>query len=149
MVYTSMDIDFAVTSGIDRRGITCALHELGFQPHGRVFVHPDTVYSLDFVADRPYLEQHPIYEFAEISTASGTVRILHLQDAIADLIAAFLHWSDSESLDVAVRAAVAARDRLTWARVSAALQKLDATSPDTAQRMTLAQARLKQALAGV
>ena len=148
-VCTSMDIDFAVTSGIDRRRITRALHELGFQVHGRVFVHPDTVYLLDFVADRPYLEQQPIYDFEEIHTPSGTVRVLHLEDAIADRIAAFLHWSDSESLDVAIRAAVAARDRLTWARVSAALRKLDATSPDTEQRMALAQARLEHAIADV
>jgi len=148
-VYTSMDIDLAVTSGIDRRRITRALNELGFQQRGRVFVRPDTKYPLDFVADRPYLDQQPVCDFAEINTPTGTVRVLHLEDAIADRIAAFLHWSDSESLDVAVRAAVAARDRLTWARVNAALRKLDAASPETEQRMALARVRLKRALASV
>jgi len=146
-VYTSMDIDFAVTSGIDRRRITRALHELGFELRGRVFVHPDTMYPLDFVADRPYVEQDPIYDFAAIHTPTGTVQVLRLEDAIADRIAAFLHWSDSESLEVAVRAAIAARDRLTWPRVSAALRRLDTTSPDTEQRMTLAHVRLRRAIA--
>jgi len=108
-----MDIDFAVTSGINRRRIARALRELGFQLHGRIVVHPDTPYSLDFVADRPYLEQQPTYDFAEIHPPAGIVGVLHLEDAIADRIAAFLHWSDSESLGVAVRASVAARDRLT------------------------------------
>ncbi len=113
-VYTSSDIDFAVTSGLDRRKIARASSELGFRPRGRVFVHPDTVYALDFVADRPYIDQEPVYDFAEVHTPVGTVRVLHLEDAIADRIAAFSHWSDSQSLDAAERSLAAARDRLTW-----------------------------------
>lgn len=147
-VYTLMDVDFAVTSGIDRRRVRLALTELGFRPHGRVFVHPDTGYSLDFVADGPYIDQQPVYDFAEVSTPNGNVRVLHLEDAIADRIAAFLHWSDSESLDVAERAVTAARDRLTWERIDAALQKLETNLPETAQRMALARERLHRALAG-
>jgi excinuclease UvrABC helicase subunit UvrB len=73
-VYTSMDIDLAVTSGIDRRKIGRALGEIGFQQRGRVFVHPDTRYELDIVADRPYIEQQPIFEFTEIKTPAGGVR---------------------------------------------------------------------------
>ncbi|HLW58641.1 MAG TPA: hypothetical protein VKV57_01815 [bacterium] len=145
-VYTSMDVDFAVTSGMDRHRIRVALGKLGFQGHGRIFVHPDANYSLDFVADRPYIDQEPVYDFAEIPTSVGNVRVLHLEDAIADRIAAILHWSDSESLDVAERAAAAARDRLTWARVDAALQKLNTKSPETLQRMALARKRLCRAL---
>jgi hypothetical protein len=116
-VYTSMDVDFAVTSGLDRRRITLALSKLGFRQRGRIFAHADTAYSLDFVADRPYIDQKPVYGFSEIHTLVGNVRVLRLEDAIADRIAAFLHWSDSESLDVAERAASAARDRLTWERI--------------------------------
>ncbi len=148
-VYTSTDVDFAVTSGLDRRKIGRALRQLGFEPSGRIFAHPDTVYALDFVADRPSIEQEPVYDFAEIHTRTGTVRVLHLGDAIADRIAAFLHWSDSESLDVAERSAAAARDRLTWERLDAALRKLDTTLPDSAQRMALARERLRRAIAGV
>src|SRR5436853_2415561 len=80
-VYTSVDVDFAVTSGINRRKITLALGKLGFQQHGRIFVHPGTPYSLDFVAERPYIDQEPVYDFAEIQTPFGTVRVLHLEDA--------------------------------------------------------------------
>jgi hypothetical protein len=56
-VYTSLDIDFAITSGSDRRTIVRALSQLGFQQRGRIFVHPDTVHTLDFVPDpnAPYL----------------------------------------------------------------------------------------------
>lgn len=145
-VYTSMDVDFAVTSGIDRRKITLALHELGFHRRGRVFVHTDTGYSVDFVADTPYVGQEPVDDCAEIRTPIGSVRVLHLEDAIADRIAAFLHWSDSQSLDVAERAAAAARDRLAWERIDGALRKLDTRLPDNAQRMALARERLRRAI---
>lgn len=148
-VYTSMDIDLAVTSGIDRRKIGRALDELGFKQRGRVFVHPDTKYELDIVADRPYIEQQPIFEFAEIQTPAGGVRVLHLEDAIADRIGAFVQWSDSESLDVAERSTAAARDRLTWEAIDLALRKLDTRLPENAARMALARERLRRALAGV
>ncbi len=146
-VYTSMDIDFAVTSGSDRRTIVRALGEIGFQQEGRIFVHPDTVYPLDFVADTPYIDQEPVHDFAEITTSVGSVRVYHLEDAIADRIAAFLHWSDSQSLDVAERSAAAARDHLTWERIEGALRRLDASTPDGVQRMTLARERLRRAVA--
>jgi len=44
-----MDIDFAVTSGSDRHTIVRALSEVGFQQQGRIFAHPDTVYTLEVV----------------------------------------------------------------------------------------------------
>src|SRR5579871_5388006 len=116
-VYTSMDVDFAITSDANRRQITTALKELG-------------------------------YEFAEIQTSFGRFRVLKLEDAIADRVAAFLHWSDSEALDVAQRSAAAARDRLTWERIDASLQKLDTKLPDSAMRMNIARGRLRRALDG-
>ena len=125
-----------------------ALGELGFRPRGRTFVHRDTGYALDFVADTPYIDREPVYDFAEISTSVGPVRVLRLDDAIADRISAFLHWSDSESLDVAERSIAAARDRLTWGRVDAALLRLDTSTKESAQRMALARDRLRRALAG-
>ena len=145
-VYTSMDIDFAVTSGINRRRLSRALREIGFQKRGRVFVHSDTPHSLDFVADKPYIDKEAVCDFAEIATSAGSVCVLNLEDAIADRIAAFLHWSDSESLDVAERAATCARDRLTWERIDTALRKLDTNAPGSTQRMKLARERLHRAI---
>ena len=145
-VHTSMDVDFALTSDADRRRIAIALKELGFEPRGRIFVHPDSEYTVDFVAERPYIDRAPVDDFAEIQTAYGRYRVLRLEDAIADRVAAFLHWSDSEALDVAQRAAAAARDRLTWEHIDASLRKLDTTSRDGAVRMGIARDRLRRAL---
>ena len=81
-------------------------------------------------------------------TSAGSVRVLRLEDAIADRIAAFLRWSDSESLDVAERSIAAARDPLTWKRVDTALLKLNTSTTESAQRMALARERLRRVIAG-
>src|SRR5437588_8528362 len=80
-VYTSMDIDFAVTTGIDRRKISKALLDLGFHERGRIYASPETVYVLDFVADTPYIDQHVITEYADLRTSAGTFRVYRLEDA--------------------------------------------------------------------
>jgi hypothetical protein len=147
-VYTSRDIDFAVTSGSDHHTIVRVLSELDFRQQGRIFVHPDTLYTLDFVPDPPHIDRQPVYDFAEIRTSVGSVPTLRLEDAIADRVAAFLHWSDSESLDVAERSVSAARERLTWDRINAALLKLDTSTSDSKQRMALARERLRRAFGG-
>ena len=87
-------------------------------------------------------------DFTELRTSAGSVRVLRLEDAIADRIAAFLHWSDSESLDVAERSIAAARDRLTWERVDTALRRLNTSTKENAQRMALARERLRRVMAG-
>src|SRR5471032_1385575 len=117
-VYTSMDIDFAVTSGLHRSDIAAALKEAGFLPTGRSFSHPDTIYTLDFVADMPSIDAELVEEFDEVPTSQGTVRVYFIEDAIADRVAAFLHWSDSQSLDVAESAVAAARERISPERLA-------------------------------
>lgn len=74
--------------------------------------------------------------------------VYSLEDAIADRVAAFLHWSDSESLGVAESTVAAARGRLTWHKIDDALQLLDASDPDTQLRFKLARERLEKALKG-
>ncbi len=142
-VYTSMDIDFAVTTGLDRRKISRALLDIGFKERGRVFTSPETIYTLDFVADTPYIDQRAISEYVEIRTSAGTFRVYRLEDAIADRIAAFIQWSDSESLDVAERAVAAAKERTSWELIEAALSEIETLDADAIARMELAQTRLR------
>jgi predicted nucleotidyltransferase len=147
-VYTSMDIDFAVTAGIDRRKISGALLDLGFKERGRVFASPETLYTLDFVADTPYIDQRAISEYVELRTSAGTFRVYRLEDAIADRIAAFVHWSDSESLDVAERAVAATKERTSWELIEAALSAIETLDADATARMELARSRLRVAAEG-
>jgi hypothetical protein len=145
-VYTSMDIDFAVTSGVDRRKISSALRDLGFHEHGRVYASPATIYVLDFVADIPYIDQHAVTDYVDLRTAAGTFRVYRLEDAVADRVAAFIHWSDSESLDVAERTVAAAKARTSWDLVDAALSQIETLDAAAIARMELARGRLRAAM---
>src|SRR5262249_44292969 len=77
--YTSINVYFALSSDSVRRLISTALKELGFEPRRRIFVHPDTAYTVDFVAEPPYIDQEPVYDFAEIQTSFGRFRVLKLE----------------------------------------------------------------------
>ncbi len=145
-VYTSMDIDFAVTTGLDRRKIAKALRELSFHEQGRVYASRATVYVLDFVADIPHIDQHAITDYVDMRTAAGAFRVYRLEDAIADRVAAFIHWSDSESLDVAERTVAATSERTSWDLVEAALSNIELLNEDAIARMELVQARLRAAM---
>jgi hypothetical protein len=144
-VYTSKDIDFAAIRGTNRREFAAALAPLGFTAQGRDFVHPDSPYTLDLVADTPYVDQRPITTFATISTRFGPVRVYRFEDAIADRIAAFLHWGDSQSLDVAEQAIKNLPGVTRWRSLERALRQLDSSDPDAARRLEVAIGRLRKA----
>ena len=141
-VYTSHDIDFAVPSGHRLSELTAALAEIRFVRKGRVYVSPDSVYSVDIIADVPLIEQEPIYDYAVMATSAGTLNVLHLEDAIGDRVSAFVHWSDSESLDVAERALTAARTRIDSSRLQHALERVRPEGNAARLRLQLARERL-------
>ena len=141
-VYTSSDIDFAIPSGIDARKISMALGEIAFVREGRSYRHSACAYTLDFVADTPFIDQRPVQEFAEIRTAFGAFRVYYLEDAIADRVAAFVHWSDSESLDVAERSLRAGRKCVSRDRLLGALDALEPVDQPARLRLSRARERL-------
>jgi hypothetical protein len=142
-VYASKDIDFAAIRGTNRRAFAAAVAPIGFTARGRDFVHKDTEYTLDLVADTPYVDQRPITRFAMIETPFGAVRVYKFEDAIADRIAAFLHWGDSQSLEVAESAVEARRKDVRWSSLEKALRQLDSSSPEAARRLEIATNRLR------
>lgn len=142
-IYTSHDIDFAVPSGHSLRQIAASLAEIGFKRRGREFVSPDTIYSIDIVADIPFIEQEPIYDYALVNTAGGMLKVFHIEDAISDRICAFVHWSDSESLDVAERALHAARQHIDPRRLAAGFARINPEGKAAHLRLQLARTRLQ------
>ena len=144
-VYTSHDIDFAAINGTTWRAFGAAVAKLGFRADGREFVHPATNISLDLVADTPVVDRRVIKRFTMLKTRYGAVRVLRFEDAIADRISAFLHWSDSQSLDVAARAIAAHSRHVSWKVIERALDALDSSGPDGVARLALAKNRLRAA----
>ena len=143
-VYVSHDIDPAILTGIDRRKIELVLRTIGYKREGRIFVHPQSEWTVDIVADTPYIASRPITTYASIDTKFGAIRTYQLEDALADRIAAFLFWSDSQSLSVAERLVARRARDLDWPRLVAALGSLDADDPASAERLTFATRRLRR-----
>jgi len=81
-----------------------------------------------------------------MKTRYGRFKIFRLEDAIADRVAAFIHWSDSQSLEVAVRALTASASKPSRKAINDVLSHLEILSPDANARMTIARKRLKAAL---
>jgi hypothetical protein len=142
--YTSLDIDFAVLSGIERVKIDRALTSLGYSKKGRNYVHADSPWTIDIVADTPFIGRRAIREFATIATQYGEARVLKIEDALADRVAHFLYWSDSEALAVAQALVVAKKDEIDWDAFDAAIEALEATTNDERQRLGFARRRLRE-----
>lgn len=141
-VYTSSDIDLALISGFNRSRAARALEDLGFQERGRDFVHPKSAFSIDLVAQTPYIDQRPIREFCTLETNAGPLRAYYLEDAIGDRVSAWVHWSDSESLKVAERALEPTRNRIDRKRLVTALDSIETGDRPSKDRLDLARAKL-------
>lgn len=145
-VYTSNDIDFAVLSGDTRKTITTALAQIGFVPSGRIYVHPECMYTLDFVANTPYIDGRAVSDFAEVNTLHGQVLVYHLADAIADRVAHFVHWSDNEALHVAERTIRATRNAISGTDLERSISTIAPGDRAAKLRVDLARRRLLRAL---
>lgn len=145
-IYTSSDIDFAVPTGESRRTIKQSLAQIGFAESGRIFVHPECEYTLDFVATTPHIDRRPILEFAEVHTSSGSVRVYHLADAILDRVAHFVHWSDDEALRVAERTVSLLRTKIRSSDLESGFSQLQILDRASALRLDLAARRLTAAV---
>ncbi|MGB6987030.1 MAG: hypothetical protein WBD74_13750 [Candidatus Aquilonibacter sp.] len=136
--YTSADIDFVALSGIERKKIDAALASLGYARKGRNYVHSESEWTLDVVGDSAFIGSRSIEEFVTISTQFGNVQVLRVEDALADRIAHFLHWSDSQALSVAEALARAKADQIDWNALTKATDSLDASGPELRQRLDFA-----------
>lgn len=143
--YTSLDIDLAVLSGIERRKIDKALASLGYAKKGRNYRHPDSPWTIDIVADTPFIGNRAIDDFAKISTQFGDVLVLRVEDALVDRIAHFLYWSDSEALGIAEELAKAKAAEIDWDAFARSLRGLDALDNESKQRLDFALRRVGRA----
>jgi hypothetical protein len=84
--------------------------ELGFRREGDRYLHPDTELYVEFppgpLGIGGDLNVRPI----ELPVPSGAVLTLSATDAVRDRLAAFYHWDDRQSLEVAVE--IARRNRV-------------------------------------
>ncbi|MBP7843923.1 MAG: hypothetical protein KA116_03845 [Proteobacteria bacterium] len=98
--YESYDLDFVSFS--DRKKIKSVMESLGFsQKKTRHFVHPETLYFVEFPGSSMMVGDQKIIDFDEIKSHGNVLKLLTPTDCIKDRLAAYIHWNDLQSLEQA------------------------------------------------
>jgi len=110
--YSSVDADFVLEGEVERGELDAALATLGFRRSGDRYVHPATPFYVEF--PRGPLAIGADDRIRPIERVSGSRRYLTLSatDSCRDRLAAFYHWNDRQSLDVAIL--IARSNRIRW-----------------------------------
>ena len=125
--YQSHDLDFILQARTQRRALDDAMSSIGFRRETDRYVHPATELFVEFpkgpLAIGDDLDVRPV----RLDLGAGSTLALSATDACRDRLAAFYHWSDRQSLDVAVQIALRHRVRMTaiasWSEREGATEK--------------------------
>ena len=124
--WVSMDADFVLSGSVDQADLDQAMSDAGFTRRGDRYVHPRLPYYVEFPRGplavgsdhriKPVLRRHGRHQTLALSPT----------DACRDRLAAFYHWNDRQSLEVAVEIArqqsVNMRRVREWSRAEDALE---------------------------
>lgn len=112
--YASQDVDFVLAGRVTLRNLDGAMASLGFSRRGSRFVHPESPIWIEFprgpLGIGADLESRPV----PLRPGSKTLA-LSPTDSCRDRLAAFFHWTDRQSLAVAVEIAV--RNDVDFSRI--------------------------------
>ena len=104
--YTSFDLDFVLGSAVKQETLEAAMAEVGFRLDGDRFVHPEARFWIEFprgpLAVGGDYRIHPML----LKGSAGQVQALTPTDSCRDRLAAFYHWNDRQSLEVAIQIAL-------------------------------------------
>lgn len=136
--YQSHDLDFIVPDTSTQKAVDAAMASVGFARDGDRYIHPDSDFSVEFprgpLAIGDDLDIRPV----RLDLPGGYALALSATDACRDRLAAFYHWSDRQSLAVAVEIALRQDVNLTtvehWSKKEDALDKFTEFRGELARR---------------
>lgn len=136
--YQSHDLDFIIRSGGTRRSLDVAMASIGFHRDGDRYVHAATPFFVEFPRGPLAIGEDVAITPVELKVGGGRTLALSSTDACRDRLAAFYHWSDRQSLDVAVEIALAnpvnMRIVRRWSQIENALEQFDEFRRQVARR---------------
>jgi hypothetical protein len=115
--YQSSGVDFVTEGDPQRRVVDEALSELGFRRDRDRYVHSKLPYVVEFPAGPLAIGADHDIRPVQITAAGIRIRSLSATDACRDRLAAFYHWNDRQSLEVAL--AIARRHKLDFRKIRA------------------------------
>jgi hypothetical protein len=99
--YVSGDLDLVLETYARPQAVRAALAELGFEPYGRVFRHPDSALWLDIRSAPLAVGSEPVREIRELRFSTGVLRLLSPTDCVKDSLAAYYYHNDRQCLEQA------------------------------------------------
>lgn len=112
--YSSQDVDFVLEGRVTLPELDAAMASLGFARRGNRYVHPESPIWVEFprgpLGIGADLEIRPVP-----LRPGGQALALSPTDSCRDRLAAFFHWTDRQSLAVAVE--IALRNEVDLARI--------------------------------
>jgi hypothetical protein len=100
--YLSNDLDFIEEIPAGPRKLRKVLKEIGFEREKRHYIHPDTLFFLEFPPGPLSIGEEHISQVIELEFDTGKLRLLSPTDCVKDRLAAFYHWDDRQSLHQAL-----------------------------------------------
>ncbi|RLT92816.1 MAG: hypothetical protein D9N14_20195 [Ketobacter sp.] len=97
-LYLTKDIDMVNINYQAPAKIHAAMLELGFHKKGRVYVNESTDISVEFPSPPLSVGDELIKSTTKLTIANRSIPILKVEDVVKDRIAAYIHWSDKQSL---------------------------------------------------
>jgi hypothetical protein len=123
--YQSRDADFIASWYSKEREFDEVMKMLGFAKAGRVFSHPQSMFTLDFPDEEIRIGETFVRDYDTLEEKGMYLHILRPVDSVCDRLASFYWYQDRSALKAAVAVAVAQKVNLyeveTW---SAAHQEL-------------------------
>jgi hypothetical protein len=103
--YVSEDVDFVLEGRVQLARLDQAMASVGFEREANRYVHPLTSFWVEF--PRGPLALGADLDVTPVLLDGRKARVLALSpsDSCRDRLAAFYHWNDRQSLDVAVKIA--------------------------------------------
>jgi hypothetical protein len=100
--YQSSDLDFILQSAVTRGRLDGVMASLGFRRNHDHYVHPETNFFVEFPAGPLGIGRDIRIKPVLLRVGKESVWTLSATDSCRDRLAAFYHWKDRQSLDVAL-----------------------------------------------
>lgn len=115
--YTSDDADFILRGRVSRSTLDAAMASIGFSRKHDRYVHPSLRFFVEFPVGPLAIGTDVNIQPVEIGARGKKALVLSATDSCRDRLAAFYHWEDRQSLEVAVM--IALQNKIDWAMIEA------------------------------
>ncbi len=109
-VYTSEDLDFIVQSAPTRRVLDDAMATVGFSRRDAQYFHAKSDFFVEFPRGPLSIGEDVRIRPVRLKVGRIEISALSATDSCRDRLAAFYHWNDRQSLEVAI--AIALHNRI-------------------------------------